>query len=371
MTSTTTIDLSGFNLEGHVWEALELAWSSAAGAPLSAAGLLSAAASVGGSEAFQELRRRAPGWTGRRPLPRGTTDTRPPSWDLTRVPVELPLAQSFSIAEPHLTRGDRRIWGRDFISLALWTPNDPVLVNAAEAAALDYEELRTGWLRFLLDSDLHRSPDEWQGWFDKTEGLLRLSLNQLSARATDVLASAEMSRLARGASRIHNEDLLVGLYARPDAPLRLLFRSRELDDADLIAAVLPDGSGATAPVKPHLLIGDPLTAWPALSGHAAEALRLASTYVRSSESTVIDAAHLLRGALSVPECSAVAGVARLGIHAGDVPRPEREDVRFLADEPVGLDQSSGDVLKPTAPHAVRRCCRPRGQLRVVRRVLRR
>jgi KAP family P-loop domain len=167
--SPTTINLSGFSMEPHVQEAFNLAWSNSAGKPLSAAHLLSAAVAVGGSEAFRELKERTPGWrvpASGQPGPKGP---RPPSLDLTAVPVETHLDRSFAIAEPFLSRGDRRIWGRDFVCLALWSPDDPALIKVIEAAGIDYGELRKGWLRFLLDSDIHRSALEWQQWFEASD----------------------------------------------------------------------------------------------------------------------------------------------------------------------------------------------------------
>jgi hypothetical protein len=348
--SSTTIDLSGFSMEPHVREAFNLAWSNSAGKPLSAARLLSAAVAVGGSEAFRELKERTAAWRVPASAQRRPKVPRQPSLDLAAVPVEPPLNRSFAIAQPFLSRGDRRIWGRDFVCLALWAPDDPALIKVTEAAGLDYEELRKGWLRFLLDSDIHRSAEEWQQWFEISEGFPPLSLDQLSPMATDALASAERSRSSRGASKIHSEDLLAGLYARPDAPLRLLFRKHGLGDSDLAAALMPNDSDGASVNVIDLEGGDPLTKWPALSRHAAEALQIARSTARSSSSSVIDAPHLLFGAMSVPQCSAVEQLARIGIHARDVtltvdgkppkeaPTPEREHVRLLVDETVGLDE---------------------------------
>jgi hypothetical protein len=343
--SGRTINLSGFSMEPHVREAFNLAWSISAGKPLSAAHLLSAAVAVGGSEAFRELKERAAALGVPASVQRRPKAPRQPSLDLAAVPVETPLIRSFAIAEPFLSRSDRRIWGRDFVCLALWSPDDPALSKVTEAAGIDYGELRKGWLRFLLDSDIHRSAQEWQQWFEASErfpseGFPLLSRDQLSPKAIDALASAERSRRSRGASKVHNEDLLAGLYAGPDAPLRLLFKDRGLGDSDLAAALMADDSDG-ASVNLIDLEGDPLTEWPALSRHATEAVQIARSTARSSGSTVIDASHLLFGAMSVPHCSAVERLARIGIHPIDVtPRngAEREHVRLLVDETVGLDE---------------------------------
>jgi hypothetical protein len=108
-----------------------------------------------------------------------------------------------------------------------------------------------------------------------------------------------------------------------------------------------DSDGASANLIE--LKGDPLTEWPALSRHATDALQIARSTARSSSSSIIDAPHLLFGALSVPQCSAVERLARIGIHPSDVKltanaKPlkgstqEREHVRLLVDETVGLDE---------------------------------
>jgi hypothetical protein len=183
--SIKTINLSHFSMEPHVQEAFNLAWSNSAGKPLAAAHLLSAAVTLGGSAAFRELKDRTPGWKVPASVRPGRKGPRPPSLDLTAVPVETPLYRSFAIAKPFLSRGDRRIWGRDFVCLALWSPDDPALIKVTDTAGIDYGELRKGWLRFLQDSDIHRSAQEWQQWFDASEQIRPLSLDQLSPVATD------------------------------------------------------------------------------------------------------------------------------------------------------------------------------------------
>jgi hypothetical protein len=169
MEPTTTpnaslVDMGGLRLEAHVRAAIEDAWQMSRGVPLTSAVILRAAMLSRRSEAFRELATLFP-------------DASPPPVSLARfapvnlnaVPLLRPLADSFSVAEGFVS-GDRGMWGRDLVAIALLAQNDVSLADLASQSGTTVAEAQQRWLDFVRRSTKHRSADEWVQWW-KAAGL--------------------------------------------------------------------------------------------------------------------------------------------------------------------------------------------------------
>lgn len=158
---TTVVDLSQVTFEPHARKALDIARRIAGARPLNAADLIEGAlecAAVGQTGAFAKLRsllsdKRTAGkkW---KPLRR---------FDLAAVHLDKPLARSYHVAETLLTAGTR-VWGRDYVTLALLAQDDDSLHRVVDGFSTDLGELRQQWLLYLHGGD-HRSPEIWDQWW--------------------------------------------------------------------------------------------------------------------------------------------------------------------------------------------------------------
>jgi hypothetical protein len=157
--NATLVDMGGLRLERHVREALEGAWQSSEGRPLMAADLLRAAIRNTRSEAFREVAVLFPGAS-----PAPVTLTKLAPLNLNAVPLVRPLADSFAVAEGFVM-GERGMWGRDFVAMALLAHDDESLARIAGESRLTVVQAQQRWLDFVRRSDKHRTPDEWAQWW--------------------------------------------------------------------------------------------------------------------------------------------------------------------------------------------------------------
>ena len=119
------IDLSAFAMENHVEQSLRAARTLAGDRPANAGDLLTGALVAGrtisGSRAFAELASMAP-LSGVPDISELKLSEEKP----TSLLVNDHLAEAFSVAEPFLKEAKAKIWGRDYITLALLVDKDPI-----------------------------------------------------------------------------------------------------------------------------------------------------------------------------------------------------------------------------------------------------
>ena len=157
--NSSLVDMGGLKLEAHVRTAIDNAWRMTRGAPLASADILRAALLDRRSEAFRELATLFPDAS-----PPPVTPDRFTPVNLNAVPLLRPLADSFSVAEGFVS-GDRGMWGRDLIAMALLAQNDVSLADLASQSGTTVAGARQRWLDFVRRSDKHRSVDEWALWW--------------------------------------------------------------------------------------------------------------------------------------------------------------------------------------------------------------
>src|SRR4051812_17381246 len=156
----TVVDFGAHLLETHVRRALEEAWRRSGGEPLSAADVLRACLAIGSSPAFTALRNLLPQMF----TPPEQSTPRVP-FDPNSVELERPLADSYYLATSFLATSDKMIWGRDLVTMALLTRDDPSLQAFVAEASTTVDDLRDKWLYFLRDSGQHRTTEEWDQWW--------------------------------------------------------------------------------------------------------------------------------------------------------------------------------------------------------------
>jgi hypothetical protein len=155
------VNFTQFQLERHVEKALQKAWALSDRTTIDASDLLKGALLVAEnnpSAAFRKLVSLLPltdirdARTGGAPL------------DLAAIPVSTGVAESFSVAEGFLQEGER-IWGRDYITLALLAKADPSLDEIAQQAAAPIDTIRREWFEFVRSTDQRRQQDSWRRWW--------------------------------------------------------------------------------------------------------------------------------------------------------------------------------------------------------------
>jgi hypothetical protein len=157
--NATLVDMGGLKLERHVRAAFEDAWRTSSGRPLTSGDLLRAAVRNPRSEAFRKLATIFPDAVA---PPVASVKIAP--LNLNAVPLARPLASSFAVAEPFVS-GDRGMWGRDFVALALLAGDDESLAELASQSGTTVAKAQQDWLDFLRRSDKHRTVDEWAQWW--------------------------------------------------------------------------------------------------------------------------------------------------------------------------------------------------------------
>ena len=158
------IDISGFSLENHVEQSLRVVMALAGDRPVNAGDLLTGALIAGrtisGSRAFAELASMAP-LSGVSDISELKVSEEKP----TSLLVNGHLDEAFSVAEPFLKEAKAKIWGRDYITLALLVDKDPSLRDFAEKADTTVEDLQDRWYRFVTSQSSHRGPESWEKWW--------------------------------------------------------------------------------------------------------------------------------------------------------------------------------------------------------------
>lgn len=168
--SAMLVDFAQYRVENHVRESLHEAWKISQGRPLNAAFLVGGALRVARrkpSEAFRKLASLFPSAPTQATGPAMKISLVP--LDLAAIPVIRPLRGAFSIAEVYF-KDKQTIWGRDFITFALFAVHDHSLEEFARASGADIESARAQWLEFLETSQQHRSPEVWRQWFNRAGG---------------------------------------------------------------------------------------------------------------------------------------------------------------------------------------------------------
>jgi uncharacterized membrane protein (UPF0136 family) len=221
------VDLSELKMERHVRLALGRALELSRSEPLTAATVLQAAVDVGGSQAFGSVSKLLPELPAARDVqPAGTSA--PP--DFSMLDVDHALARSFEIARPHLATGERAVWGRDLITIAVLTQGDTTLAELATAGGTDLDTLRASWLEFVRGSALHRPADEWTRWWQDA-GLL---LPATSPTESEIAVSASVQGVAK---QFADESTVTGVstfdIARAMAASHLHYAGKRLSPDDL------------------------------------------------------------------------------------------------------------------------------------------
>jgi hypothetical protein len=157
---TAVVDIGTLSLEPHVRQAFDHAWQLTGGRPVGSEHLLRASVAIRGSEAFRALANLLPLTAAPQ---RATADL--PPLDLYAVPVETSLADSYSVAKRLFAASESEVWGRDLITMALLSRNDPALEAVARQGGTTLDDLRAQWRQFLRESDKHRTTDEWDEWW--------------------------------------------------------------------------------------------------------------------------------------------------------------------------------------------------------------
>lgn len=156
------VNLGKLQFESHAREALDRAWRLSRGRPINAAHLLRGAILVGRGGRSQAFSKLASLLSKAVPTAEEVVGLSRP--DLAAIPLEESLAESFFVAESFLTAG-KRVWGRDYVTMALLAKDDPSLSQIAMEAGTTIEDLQTAWLRFVQSTDRHRTPEEWEEWW--------------------------------------------------------------------------------------------------------------------------------------------------------------------------------------------------------------
>ncbi|PRY47838.1 ClpA/ClpB-like protein [Geodermatophilus tzadiensis] len=172
----------------------------------------------------------------------------------------------------------------------------------------------------------------------------------LSPSSQAALAYADGLRRVLNQREVHMEHLIEGLYQKEDGPTRRLLERHGID-RDRLREIIAKAVEVSLPedVQPTELTG-----LPPMSRHTAQAVERAFDLAREGVDGWVRTRHLLAGALSVEGCAVVRAMRQHGVvdavvDAGaDAGRnaelagghtaggQQRQHVRFVADEPVGM-----------------------------------
>ncbi len=210
--------------------------------------------------------------------------------------------------------------------------------------------------RLLADlrQRLHRpAPRPDAGRDEPSDARGRLSPSSrvaLSPSSRAALAYADGLRRVLGQREVHMEHLVEGLYQKEAGPTRRLLERHGID-RDRLREII---AGAVQVSLPDDVQPTELTGLPPMSRHAAQAVERAFGLAREGADGWLRTRHLLAGALSVEGCAVVRAlrqhgvldaVVDAGVDAGvdaepagahTTGRQQRQHVRFVADEPVGM-----------------------------------
>ena len=133
-----------------------------------------------------------------------------------------------------------------------------------------------------------------------------LDLFPLDPSAAAALAYADALRSALGRTEVHMEHLLLGLAQQDAGQSRRMLEESGLPPSELMAVLAESAKlGHVPSVTPG-----PLEGLPPLSGHVTRAVDAALLLAQRDSKPVVESAHLLRGALSVNECTTIAAAVR-------------------------------------------------------------
>jgi hypothetical protein len=141
--------------------------------------------------------------------------------------------------------------------------------------------------------------------FDQADFLARLG-----SAARDSLARAEGLRTALGQDRLHIDHLILGLYGRPDSPMRRLAREAGIQGLKGLLDLLSpwnaqlSSSADRVDLTPGIL-PIPFDSLPTLSAHVQRAIAFAWNHVRSSGVRTLGRRHLTDGIFSLDDCPVV------------------------------------------------------------------
>lgn len=227
-----SVNLTGFQMESHVSEAFRTAWALANDRPVDAALAIRAGVIVSEkrkvpSPAFAKLHSLFP-------IP--DLDTPPPdrlsSADLTAFPLAPAFASAFTVAEKFFD-AERRVWGRDYVTLALLS-GDPSLSEVAEQVKSTVEPLQDEWFRFVTSSGARRSAEEWKKWWRSA------GVPTGEYRAVLTLAAFGVGRADAA------PEILEGLHASQDGSFREWLGGAQ---SDAVAGILQDVDAVTRALK--------------------------------------------------------------------------------------------------------------------------
>jgi len=126
---------------------------------------------------------------------------------------------------------------------------------------------------------------------------------RLSSSSITALAHASGMRGAQGQEKLHMEDLIAGLFQKSDGPTRAEF-TRARIDRNKLAQIIKKEVKTTLPAEgAYSVQGSP--ALSLLSKHVEEAFRAAVSLADANESKAIRTRHLIRGALSIKDCTLI------------------------------------------------------------------
>ena len=163
----------------------------------------------------------------------------------------------------------------------------------------------------------------------------------MSRSSLRALAYADGLRINLSQNEVHSEHLVLGLAADPDSNAQRLLAGVGIDPAWLESVLV--GVTGTA-LRPDFTPGQFATL-PPVSRHVSDALDNAVQIAGDVGSDQVDATHLLKGMLSVPDCNVVQTLANQGIRASDI----AVDADDNSADPAGRPQLLAGAIADTVP----------------------
>lgn len=211
------VDLTQFDLEPHVAEALRVAKLLAGDHPVSPSHALQAAMVVGrtrNSTAFSMLASLLPAPQTSKPA-----DEEVEAADPGSLRFDDSLSAAYSDAKPFLEKTDS-IWGRDYVTLALLAV-DPLPRQTAGEEGGSLHRVRDEWFRFVTSDKSHRDEASWAEWWHQAGVPLpderqRTPTNRAYLLTWDS-ALTPFSHLAALAQRTKREGAAVGTWSVGEA----------------------------------------------------------------------------------------------------------------------------------------------------------
>lgn len=199
------VDLTRFNMEKHVIDCFQTAWTLSEGRPIDARHALQAAVMVSktsDSSACSKLASLLPLTDIGTPQPYSTA-----SIQLQSFPLDLAFAEAYSVAEPFLM--ETRVWGRDYITLALLAMADPSLRELTDEAGRRLETIQDEWFLYVTSSaETHRNLESWTSWWHNAGVPLPQERVQQSAQDKTAAEAGQNTYLLTWDPKRHTNDYL-------------------------------------------------------------------------------------------------------------------------------------------------------------------